>query len=219
MTKLYFNALDPASGILGTSTQSTALTETFAGPHARRGMDVTAGTTQTSSSFNSDAVTSASRSMVAKFCVTALTVSTIDANTWEFAIANNETNLNANSFTALSIYIVRGPEVTVRGYIYDSTTNLGSEWDTTEHGRVSSVSGSSVSGVISTDWLVVEVWRMATQGMATAYLQEIFYDGATDPANLIATTDAASYLSTPQDIFAAGAPALPPELIVARYGS
>jgi len=84
----------------------------------------------------------------------------------------------------------------VVGFIYDSDTTLGVEWGTTEDGQVLSPTGSAVT-VLAGDVLVISFWRHAAQGMAVAYTQTLYFDGATDVTDAT-TTDAASYLETPQ---------------------
>ncbi|MDQ5870611.1 MAG: hypothetical protein M3547_00175 [Acidobacteriota bacterium] len=136
-----------------------------------------------------------------------LVVTQIDANTWSFGLASNEANTNANTFTTVTLYVWRPSTNAVVGFIIDDDTPRGVEWGATEDGQVFTVSGSAVSGVQAGDQVVFEWWYHSVQGMATAYLQQFFYDGATDVVDAT-TTDAASYIETPQDLFTA-----PPEFL------
>ena len=130
-----------------------------------------------------------------------LTTGTIEANTWTIAFATGQSHANANAFTAVSLYVIRAaPPAFVVGYIYDDATPLGVEWSTSEDGQVFTVSGAEVGGVIPNDYLVCELWYVATQASATAYTLTAWYGGATDVTDST-TADAASYIETPQNLF------------------
>lgn len=135
-----------------------------------------------------------------------LTTGEIEANTWTLALAMSEAHANANSFLAVSLYLwgarvyPGSPGQEVLGYVYDSATPLGAEWGTTEDGQVVTFSGAEIGGVVPADWLVLEIWYVATQATATSYLQSIYYAGTADVTGST-TSDAASYLETPQDLF------------------
>lgn len=214
MTKFYLRVTTANTTAYGNSEWSTALpVGTVQTPSSGGGLhdlSTTAGTSQTSTVFTTLAQTAhQDGKYVGKFISDPLTVSSVSANTWTLAFACSTSNANANPFFVGSIYVLKADD-TVRGFVYDSDTALGSVWSTAEQGRVFTVSGSSVAGVISTDRLAIEVWYHAVQIMATAYTNTVFYDGTTDPTDTTATSNAASYISTPEDLFAAGAAAADP---------
>jgi hypothetical protein len=133
-----------------------------------------------------------------KFISDPLGVVSIDANTWTIAVAVAESNINANAFIVCSLYVLQVDD-TVRGFIYDSDTPLGVEFATSEDGQVITVSGSAVGGILATDRLAFEFWVHAVQGNATDRNVVLYYDGTTDVTDAT-TTDAASYIETPQDL-------------------
>lgn len=200
MSKLYFRTTDTHTGY-ASGEQSTALAGTIGSP-VRRDLSVTAGAAQTSQVIGTAANTNDQRTCLVRGISETLTVSSIDANTWTIGIGCQETNAASNAFLALSIYVLTSGD-TVRGFIYDATTQLGTEWGTTEAGRVVTVSGAAVTGVVSTDRICVEIWAVGAQSMATSYNRTFMYNGATEILDLTTTTDAASYADTPQDLFGA----------------
>jgi uncharacterized membrane protein len=205
MTRLYLrNTQGNTSGKLST-TQSTALpVGTFSDQMlARRDLSVAKGTLQVVPNATTLAQTSHQDIYRHKAFSAQLTVATVDANTWTIALATSESNTNVNGFTVCSIYVLASDN-TVRGYVYDSDAPLGAEYATSETGQVLTISGGTVTGVTSTDRLVFEWWIHCVQAMATAYLVSLYYDGTTD-VTAATTTDAASYIETPQDIFAPSA--------------
>lgn len=203
MSKLYLRNTDTYTGYVATE-KSAALTPTTA-LNNRRDLSETKGSSQTFFSFNSIASTAAQQQYIGKWISPPLTVTSIpDTDTWTFAFGSAEGSTNANSKVALSVYVLKADD-TVRGYVYDLATGLGSEWNASEDGRLLTFTPSSVAvtGIVNTDRLVVEVWRVCPlQGMATAYAQTFYFDGIIDPTEFGATNDHASYLSTPQDMFA-----------------
>lgn len=167
-----------------------------------KSLSTTKGTTQTSIGANGLSQTAHQDNFFTSFSSVALAAQTIDANTWTLAVATSQANAQANSFTVCSVYVFREPS-TVVGFIYDSDTALGVEWGNTEDGQVLTFSGASVTAQ-ENDYLVLEFWRHATQAMVGPYVQTLYYDGTTDVTDTT-TTDAASYLSTPQTLSFAGA--------------
>jgi len=136
---------------------------------------------------------------IARFTLDDLAAQTINANTWIVAVATSEANANANSFTILSLYVWRPSTSSVVGFVYDSDTILGIEWEIAEDGQVLSIAGSSVVCAAG-DSLVLEFWRhTAGQGMATPYTQTLYFNGTTDVTETT-TSDAASYIETPQTL-------------------
>lgn len=210
MSKLYLRASTNNVGSLVRTEKSTALpVGTFDDSgNVARDLETTAGSSQVSISNASLAQTTHQDQYLGKFISDTLAVSSVDANTWTIALATSESNANANSFTVLSIYVLQSDD-TVRGYIYDSDTPLGVEYGGSEDGQVYTISGSAVASVVSTDRLAVEIWVHAEQSSAMALTNTLFFDGATDVVDAT-TTDAASYISTPQDLFSAGGATVDP---------
>ena len=210
MSKFYLRA---ATNNVGSHTRdelSTALpVGTFDDSgNVARDLETTAGSSQVNTSNTSLAQTTHQDQYLGKFISDALVATAVDANTWTIALATSESNANANSFTVLSIYVLQSDD-TVRGYVYDSDTPLGVEYATSEDGQVFTISGSAVASVASTDRLAVEIWVHAEQGSAMALTNTLFFDGATDVTDST-TTDAASFISTPQDLFSAGGATVDP---------
>ena len=138
---------------------------------------------------------------MAKFLSDPIGVSQVDANTWTIAVAVAEGNTNANAFLSVTLYVIKNDD-TVRGFIYDTDTALGTEFATTEQGRVVTVAGAAVAGCVSTDRICVEIWWHTTaQAMGTSYTRSLWANGTTDVVNAVATSDAASYIETPQNLF------------------
>lgn len=96
----------------------------------------------------------------------------------------------------LSLYVWTNTS-TVRGYIYDSHTSLGSAWPQSGASAgevITGIVGAAVTGVVTTDKLVAEIWCHTTQSMSTAgNIAKFLGDGGTDVING-ATTDGASWI-------------------------
>lgn len=109
------------------------------------------------------------------------------------------TTAGITATSMVSVYVVKSDN-TVRGFIYDSHTLLGSSWPSGDGfqptGRVFTFAGSAVAGVLATDKLVVEVWAHATQTVATGDYYRFEYDGNVIPTDggLDTGNDAASYV-------------------------
>lgn len=188
------------------------------GVQETRALDTAKGAAQASIAHNSDASTVARDNYMARFTSAPLAAQTLSAETWTAALALSEGNAAANSFLNLSVYVWRPSTSAVVGFIYDSHTNLGVEWAAGEDGIVATFAGAAVT-TLADDVLVLEVWRHAVQGMATAYAQTLYYNGATDVVDAT-TADAASYLSKPATVnFAAATEVLAPNAVYAGVGS
>jgi len=213
-TRLYIRASATGLGGYSIAEKSTALpVGTLVDDSALvRDLSTTKGAAQTSTGKSGLAQTAHQDIYADKWISPTLGVSQIDANTWTLALATGESNTNMNAFTVGSIYVLKSDD-TVRGYVYDSDTALGVEYAATEDGQVFTVSGSAVTGVVSTDRLAWEFWVHAVQAMAATYTATLYFDGTTDVTDTT-TTDAASYIETPQNnLFAAAAALAPPERI------
>jgi hypothetical protein len=162
-----------------------------------------AGTTH---SFNSDATTATRTNFMGRWSTIGLSAQTFGSGTWTIGFGLNESNTNADSLVSISIYVWRPGTSSVVGYVYDSSTDLSTEWATASSsaGRVFTVSGSNVTSQLD-DILVVEVFRNTDatgQAMATAYAQIIQFGGSTEPTNggAAVANDTASYIDSPATI-------------------
>ena len=202
MSKLYLRNTTTNAGTFSTAEKSTALP-----------VDAVTNATLANRDLKTAISTGATQNIAITFAATAtnkegyfgkwisdpLVVNTIDANTWTLGMTGGESNTNLNAFTVGSIYVLTSSD-TVRGFVYDSHTSLGVEWGTSQTGQLLSVSGAQVTGVVSTDRLVFELWIHTANTMTVSYNFTYFYDG-TDEVDAITNTKAGAYISTPQDLF------------------
>ena len=201
-TKFYWrNQAAPASPPAG--EQSTAYPDAGADnlsctPVEDRVLSSAAGAVQTSKGClnNSDQVHD--DGYLLRFSSQALAAQTIGSGNWTVRLAAAESNNNANYYMGIVIYVWRTGTGKV-GTISDSNVTLGNEFATSETGRVATFSGSSLD-INENDYLVVEVWFHGTPGMSVQYSGTIYYNGATDPTEGTATSDAASHVESPSTI-------------------
>jgi len=159
-------------------------------------LSTTKGSSQTSKTITSALSLLHQDMYLVRFSTPSLAAQTISANTWTLAVAVQESDTNAQSQTIASIYVYRPSTGATVGYVYDSDTALGVEFTTSEDGQVYSLAGSSVTAQDG-DILVFEYWVHATQLLGLGYVNTLYFDGTTDVLDST-TSDAASYLSTPQ---------------------
>jgi hypothetical protein len=147
----------------------------------------------------------------------------IDEQTWTWGIAVSESSTSANFIPPMGCAYVMTSGGTKRGggSIFDSvqTGATGAvEASITEDGQVVTVGvafSNAVTGLAAGDRVVVEFWGGGSITMAGAYTVSFYYDGATDVVDAT-TTDAASYIETPQNItFGAAAAADIPDIVMA----
>jgi hypothetical protein len=131
------------------------------------------------------------------FVSEALSAQTITAQTWTLALSTSESDAGANSYTVCSLYVYRPSTTSVVGYIYDSDTPLGSEWGTVATGQVLTFAGAQVIAVAS-DQLVLELWRHTNTAALPIAYESLWQWNGSVPVTAGATSDAASYLETPQ---------------------
>jgi hypothetical protein len=203
-TRLYLRSttsIDIGQGNYGTAPKSIALpvgTNLLDNIPAVNDLSTTPGLSQASRVGGNTATTDHYDNSTARYISPALADSSIDANTWTLAIALKEAHVNANFQLCASLYVLQDDD-TIRGFIYDSHDLLGVEPGTTELGQVISLTGSAVAGVVPTDRLALEIWHHEQASSATQYSTTHYFDGATD-VTTSTTTDAASYIETPQDL-------------------
>lgn len=202
-TRLFFRneAALPAADAPTAGEKSTALpngTANGTSPTSRL-MSPVKTATQTSAAVTTLAQTARQSGTVLRFVSNRLAAQTINANTWTFFSAADESNAAANAFSALSIYVWNPAGSSVRGFIYDNVAELGTEFSTSQSAQSLTVSGSAVTAVEG-DFLVCEWWYTAAQGMGTAYTVDFFYGGTDETTTGTGNTSTATYLETPQDL-------------------
>jgi hypothetical protein len=121
----------------------------------------------------------------------------ITAQTWTIAVHVGDGNIQADSFMIPIVYVFREPS-TVVGFVIDAHTQIGTNWATAGAGVVATFSGAAVS-IVAGDYLVLEFWRHATQGMAMSYTQTLRFNGGDIVTQGSTDANPASYLETPQD--------------------
>lgn len=165
-----------------------------------RALKTTKGVAQTSKTIDRGVVKAHRDNYVCRFTSDALAAQTISANTWTIALACREDNDQTNAFIIASIYVWRPGTSAVVGFIYDSHTSLGVELNQPgEDGQVVTVSGGSVVAQ-SGDVLVYECWfHDLSNTTAINQILRVWFDGTTDVVDST-TTDAASYIETPQNL-------------------
>lgn len=202
-TRLFFRTGSslPTNDAPSAGEKSTALpngTANGTSPVSRL-MSPVKSTAQATSLTTTLAQTARQSGTAIRFVSNRLAAQTINANTWTFFSAADESNAAANVFTALSIYVWNPAGGSVRGFIYDNVAELGTEFNTSQSAQSVTVSGSAVTAVEG-DFLVCEWWYTAAQAMATAYTINQYYGGTDDTTTGTGNTSVATYLETPQDL-------------------
>ncbi len=137
-----------------------------------------------------------------RFISPPLAAQTIASQTWTISLGGLEGNTNANLFTRPVIYVWRPSTSTRVGFIYDGLGNIPNvEWGTAQASIFGTLTSASVT-VQAGDLLVFEVWGYsATQGMATAYINYIAFNGTQEAtANATAQSASASYIQSANDL-------------------
>jgi hypothetical protein len=166
-------------------------------------MTTTKGVSEVSDVFTTGTSAVQTSGSIRKWVSPVLAAGTISAQNWTINMSVMESNAAANYFLCFSLYVLKA-DGTVRGYIYDSSTALGTEFPTGSTARVATVAGAAVTGVLSTDQLVCEVWGQGIQTLTTTRTITFKWDGTTVNTDGTSTFDNASYIeAATQDIFAA----------------
>lgn len=202
--KFYLHAApSPITG-LSTTTRNTQITtpDVVATTNFLL-MDEKIGSLQTSTvgTTLADAVTSQSM-LIQRFTSPPLKpfTPTLAWNAW-LRVGNAESNLNCNFRLSAVLSIVRPSTDATVGVMWHSGFFTGAEPLAAGAEEDSTEQNANGPGYTSTtawgDVLLLEVWRQAaTQAMATAYTNTVFYDGTTEGS---ATTNAA-YIRFDNDI-------------------
>lgn len=162
-------------------------------------LSTTIDTAQNSSGFSSIASTTQQSGVSNRWYSKKLTAQTVSANTWTFFFAATESNNAANAFTSLSVYIWDPVGSSVRGFLYDNSATLGTEWGTSVSAQSVTFSGSAVTAS-DNDFLVIEWWNNATHSMATSYILTFYWGGTDDVTTGTGNNSVATYLETPQNL-------------------
>lgn len=200
-TRLYFhNAASTLVGTLPTNTQSaTAATWTATGGTTLRTMDTTIGISQASLSGTSSASTAAQNGFLGYFASSPLSgTQTVGGGSIIFLSADDESNAQSNFWVnGLEIYVWRPSTGTKVGTVkaFGATSLGGLEGSTAE--ATNYITGITSTGISAStgDIVVIEVWSNFTQGMATAYTENFYFDGTTTyTAENTATSSCASFV-------------------------
>ena len=190
-TRLYFReTTNLNTNYPTTGDKSTALAVGTDGGDFNQNQDlslINAAGAATNLTYASLAQTAQQSAMIARFTSPRLRAQTVNANTWTVVFTADESNGAANAFLAVSAYIWRPSTSSVVGFIRDSATTLGVEFNNSL--QTVTFSGSAVTAEAN-DILVIEAWNVATQAMATSY-------------TITFTTSASGtqrYIETPQDL-------------------
>lgn len=120
---------------------------------------------------------------------------TFGAGDWTFGFAAAEAS-GVHAQTILSLYVYRPSTNSIVGFIYDSDAPLGSEFATSETGRVVTFTGTDVTAQ-DDDVLILEWWLHVTQDAAAISSVNGYYSGTTEPTDGAAASSSATYLALP----------------------
>ena len=164
-------------------------------------MSETKGIVQTSVAGTYNSASSPLYTMCRMFVSPALAAQTLigsQAN-YMIAIANRESNAKMNMYHRAFVYVWRPGSGNVKTII--APTSHGTESTTSEVGRIIVATGEATNfSILNNDRIVVELWFDIRNTKGANYTATDYYDGATDPLDGTATSDAASYLRIPQEM-------------------
>lgn len=201
-TRLYLHdATSADTGTLpgGTNVYGLTVTTTATGASTNRSMDTTPGATQVGPTVSSGAVTTTQTVWWRRYLSAPLAAQTIGSATvtWKGQMAIKTASSSISAWQASMQLSVWRPSTGAKvGTYFDAIP--GAVFATTAEALVG-VAGGCSSGSFTTvacsdgDVLVCEISGSVTQGMATAELWTLYYDGTTDDS---ITSDAA-YLTSP----------------------
>jgi hypothetical protein len=212
LTKLYFHATANTATGLPTVEQST-LTVDNNGDSAgtNRTMSDVIGTSQNSIDCPSSASSSAQVLHFTRFVTRTFSNTSIAANTWNYAFAVEEDNVNANfpcsgsgKAITICVYVWNPANQTKVGNIIDGSTNTDytePSASATETSLFGTFVGAAVNSIPSGCVIVYECMFQITQNNATARTLTFWYDGNTETnSNANTVSNHASYIETPQTI-------------------
>ena len=212
MTKLYFHAAANNATGLPTSEQSS-LTVDNNGDSAgtNRTMSDTIGTSQNSLACITTSTTSAQVEHFSRFVTRTFSNTSISVNTWNYAFAVEQDNVNANfpcSSTGksiwVSVYVWNPATQTKVGNIIDGVSNADFDEPSSSATEISvfgTFAGAAVNSIPSGCVIVYECMFQITMNSAAVRNLVFYYDGPTENnANGNTVSNHASYIETPQTI-------------------
>lgn len=211
-TRFYFhNAIDSTDGLPIEEQSTLSLNRSVDSGSTNRQMNSTVGTSEATLQLTSIASTSQQNYYVTRFVSPALGVTSIAANTWTYTFTASTNSLQANFPVSgtnqpvyVNCYVWRPSTSTKIGTIQDgntlSTVDEGNAFQ--QHYHIVNFMGSAVSSMQATDVLCFEVWFRITQSSATGYTDNFRFDGTTVYSDNEISSNAASYLETPEDLAA-----------------
>lgn len=210
-TKLYFHAASsPLTNLPTTEQSSLTSAKNVDAQTVNRTMGTSIGAAQTSIALSSLANTSANSYYFTKFVSDPLESTSIAANTWDYAYAVKENNINANfpctganQVVRINVYVWRPSNQSVVGTILDgNTAATNSEGAAnTEVSEYATFAGSAVSSIVAGDVIIAEIWFTTTQGNATARTDTFYFDGTTETlATGTTVSNHASFINTPETL-------------------
>lgn len=212
MTKLYFHATaNTATGLPTVEQSSLTVDNNGDSASTNRTMSDVIGTSQNSIDCPSSATTSAQVCHFSRFVTRTFSNTSIAANTWNYAFAVEEDNVNANfpcsgsgKAITICVYVWNPATQTKVGNIIDGSTNTDytePSASATETSLFGTFAGSAVASIPSGCVIVYECMFQITQNNATARTLTFYYDGNTENnANSNTVSNHASYIETPQTI-------------------
>ena len=216
MTKFYFrNTTSGLSGLPTGSQSSLSIDNNDDSVTINRLLSTTIGSSQTSKICNTRTSTSSQVAYFTRFVSPVLSSTSISANTWNYAFAVAENNVNANFPCSgdgksiwVNVYVWNTGNSTVYGTIIDGTSN--SDYNETNDAGVESsqfgtFNGSSVSSIPAGCVIVYEAIFKFSQNNTTSRTITFYYDGNTETnTNQDPVSNHASYIETPQALTFAG---------------
>lgn len=199
-TKLYLRWLTPTTAPTSGEKSTVLPVGTFHDASVSDAkLDTAIGTNATTYNiWTSLAQTAHQDEYLARFSSDSISAQTFGSGTWTIAWGGYESDGGANARLVCSLYIWRPSSTSVVGFIYNSDTQLGTEWSTstTTAGRTATFTGANVTSNAG-DILVLEVWcHHATQTTAVGRGCQFFFNGSADfTASSDQSTTGACYIS------------------------
>ena len=181
----------PGSSSLSAVTPSVAAT----GDSTNRLMDGNIGKSQVGISINTLAQTTAQTGWFRRFCSEPLAAQTLASGTWTISFAALESNANSNMLVFFRLYVWRPSTGATVATLISASTN-SAEPGTTQTALTTTGSQASGQAIVNGDILVTEIWSSTTQGKASVFSNEVFYDGTTEAS----TSSCASFITAPAAI-------------------
>jgi hypothetical protein len=216
MTKLYFhNTTSPIANLPTTEQSALTADNNSDAQTVNRTMSPTIGSSQTSKVCATKASTSSQVVYFTKFVSNVLGVTSITSQTWNYAFAVAEDNVNANfpcsgdgKTVSVSVYVWNATNGTKVGDVLNGDSNADynePNSTATETTLFGTFHGAAVNSIPAGSVLVYEAIFQITQNNSTARSLTYYYDGNTETnTNGDTVSNHASYIETPQALTFAG---------------